>query len=294
MKKKAISLFVATVLAVSLTACGGETGVSSNEENGAVASENSQLSAVEESEMQESEYSEAESEEEESEETQDSYVEADEFVTSAAIEETVLYNDNDVVITASCIEYSNYEVSVNLLIENNSDKDLSFISGSVGYSCNSVNGYMMDTAYLNSDISAGMKANEELSFDISELQIFGINEIADICVGIEIQDEDYNAIYTGPMQILTTAAGEYDYETNTYQNSVSSGLMESLYDCTLDYYATDEIYSSGNVAIRSETMITNSDGETSLMLEVANNGSEVIYAATSDIVLNGFEAYSGT
>lgn len=63
-----------------------------------------------------------------------------EFSETAEIEETVMIDENDIKITATGLKYTSYSVELELDIENNSDKALSFISGSLGYSCNSVNG----------------------------------------------------------------------------------------------------------------------------------------------------------
>ncbi len=49
----------------------------------------------------------------------------------------------------------NKYIRLNLTIENNSDKDLSFTSGSMGYGCNAINGYMIQGGYMNADVSAG-------------------------------------------------------------------------------------------------------------------------------------------
>ena len=66
-----------------------------------------------------------------------------EFQKTAMIEETVLYDAQDVRITATGLSYNNTSVDINLDIENNSNKDLSFTACTLGYSCNSVNGYMI-------------------------------------------------------------------------------------------------------------------------------------------------------
>ena len=66
-----------------------------------------------------------------------------EFKKTATIDETVLVDENGVKITAKELVYGNYAVELTLIIENNSDKDLSFIANSIGYSCNSINGYMV-------------------------------------------------------------------------------------------------------------------------------------------------------
>ena len=85
------------------------------------------------------------------------------FDTSYNIEETVLVDENDVKITATGLTYTEYAVEVNLLIENNSEKDLSIYTGSIGYSPNAVNGYMLG-GYMNADVAAGKKTNETISY----------------------------------------------------------------------------------------------------------------------------------
>lgn len=295
MKKKILALFLSVMLVLSLTACGSGTSDNSDDSDTTEVTDSVSESTEEVTEPAENvSESEADSQDEVLEEENAETIEIAEFQTSATIEETVLYNENNVVITATGLEYSNYEVTVNLLLENNSDEDLKFVSGSVGYSCNSVNGYMCTSAYLYETVSAGMKANEDISFSITELQLFGINEVADISIAIEIEDDEFNEIYTGPMQILTTAADTYDYETDTFLNAVNSGAFEAIYDCTIDYFTTDISVNSEDVQIISEGVLTNADGEITLWLEVENNTDEVIYAVTSNVFVNGLCAYSGT
>ena len=76
-------------------------------------------------------------------------VEPREFKKTATIEETVLVDENGVKITAKELTYGNYAAELTLVIENNSDKDLSFIANSIGYSCNSINGYMVPDLWLS-------------------------------------------------------------------------------------------------------------------------------------------------
>ncbi|MCD8117932.1 MAG: catabolite control protein A [Lachnospiraceae bacterium] len=281
MKEKLFALSLSIMLIFSFAACGNGT------------SDNSESSDTEKASNSATKASEEVTEPDETVSVSEN-TEMDEFLISASIEETVLYDENNVIITATDIEYSNYEVTLNILIENNSDEDLKFISGSAGYSCNSVNGYMCSSGYLYENVSAGMKANEDIDFSITELQLFGINEVADICIAIEIEDDEYNAIYTGPMQVLTTAADTYDYETDTFLNVVNSGVFETIYECTVDYFTTDVAVNSEDVQILSEGVMTNTDNETLLWLEVENNTDEVIYAVTSNVFINGLYAYSGT
>ncbi len=67
-----------------------------------------------------------------------------EFNVDATLAETVLLDEGGVRITANGLSYTAYSVDLELTIENNSGKNLSFVSGSLGDSCNSVNGYMVN------------------------------------------------------------------------------------------------------------------------------------------------------
>ena len=66
------------------------------------------------------------------------------FAPSATIEETVLVDESDVKITATDLSYTKRAVEVNLSIENNTNKNLSFQGGMRNYYCSSINGYMVD------------------------------------------------------------------------------------------------------------------------------------------------------
>lgn len=55
------------------------------------------------------------------------------FSGTGTIEDTVLVDEKNVRITADNLTYSAYQTTMDLLIENNSDQDLSVISGSIGF-----------------------------------------------------------------------------------------------------------------------------------------------------------------
>lgn len=215
------------------------------------------------------------------------------FSEAGTIEETVLVEENDVKIIATDLSYTTYSTDLNLIIENNSEKDLTFVSGSIGYNCNAVNGYMMDGGYLNVDVAAGKKANEKISFSMDELAIYGLNEVADIQVGFDIMDTDFNHWYSEPKQIKTSVADTYDYETDTYKKAITSNGLSSAYGYTVDYYAEDELYNQNGISIISETLVTNKDGEKAIFLEVENNSEEYINGAVTDVAINGLQVYSG-
>lgn len=275
MKQKKMQVFIMmAVMTLSVTACGGEKESSEQ----APKPMEEQAQEPEEREEQPEEDSEVEETEKEQEVI---------FKTDAEIEETVLTNENDIKITATDLSYTDYSVELNLIIENNSDENLSFVTGSVGYSCCAINGYMIDDGYLNADVAAGKKSNEVISFGTEGLLMYGITEIADIQIGFDITDEDFKHEYIDPVQIKTSAADTYDYETDTYRQSISSGIWETCYNCEVDYYAEEELYHEDDMRIVSEALITNSDGEKLFLLELLNESGKLVNGSAKDISING-------
>ena len=191
MKKNILSCLLAIGVLVSLAACGGpavsggdagsstpESGLSQSTPTGAQGQPDETLSL---------------------------------FNVNATLAETVLVDEGGVKITATGLTYTAYSADLGLTIENNSGKDLSFVSGSLGYSCNSVNGYMVDEGYLNCDVANGKKANDVIRFSYEALMAYGIQEIADMEIGFSITDDEYNSTYSGPRALRTSAADTHDY-----------------------------------------------------------------------------------
>ena len=165
-----------------------------------------------------------------------------EFRTDAVLEETVLLDEDGVKITATGLTYTDYEVRVDLTLENNSGKDLSFVVGSMGYSCNSVNGYMIDDGYLNCDVAAGKKASDTISFSYDDLMLYGIDEIADLELGIYTTDPSYHSTYYKPFQLKTSAYETHDYSTDHYQNTITSGAAKHTYGYQMDQFSKEAQY----------------------------------------------------
>lgn len=217
------------------------------------------------------------------------------FAPTATLEETVLVDEGNVKITATGLKYTAYEVKVSLTLENNTDKNLSFRSGTLGYSCNSVNGYMVDGGYLNADVAAGKKSNESVSFDIDELSILGLPDIADIELGFDIADDQHETyLQTGPRQLKTSAADSYDYGADTYRAAILNGGLAKTLGFTVDGDSGELQFDEKGVRVISQTLITNSSGEQVLFVEVENTTGDTVFASVGDVAVNGLGIQSGT
>lgn len=218
----------------------------------------------------------------------------DEFDTNATIEKVTIYNENNIKIIANELTYGNFSAKLSVTFENNTDEDLSFVCGSLGYSVNSVNGWMVNDGYLNCDVTAGQTATETISFNFNALNAYGITSIADIEVGFSIHDTEYNYTYTGPLQIKTSIADKYDYLTNHYQSVITNGAFENRFNCKINYFSDNKLYEKYNICINSVAVMTNSDGEPMVVLEISNNSNEQVYIEVEDIKLNDYSVYDST
>lgn len=266
-QKKVVMVLAMAGMVVSLVSCGGEQNIESGKQDASYETEVSDTKSDKDN------------------------VGIKEFNSDGTIEETVMVDESDIKITATDLKYTDYDVQLNVIIENNGDKDLKFVSGSIGYSCNAINGYMISDGYMNTDVLAGKRANESICFDLDELSIYGITEIADIQVGFEVSDDDYQTIYAGVGQVKTSAADSYDYEVDTFAENLKSGALEKIADCSISYYSDEELYNQSGISIISEALITNKDGEKTIFIEIENNSSELVYGVTSNMILNGLVVY---
>ena len=211
----------------------------------------------------------------------------DMFSSGASIEETVLLDDYDVVITATGLEINNYYVELKLTIENNTDQDLKFRLEE-----SAINGYMQDEAYLYTDVAAGKKAKDSLKFDVDELALMGITEVAVIDLTFSAKDKDYDDYFVAdPVRLETSIAGTYEQPEKSFLRAISSKfMMEEAFAYSVDYLSQKEVFSAEDIRIISETLIE-SDGERTLFLEVENTGKDPRVAAIGYVSVNGLLLY---
>lgn len=147
------------------------------------------------------------------------------------IKETVIFEGNDVVITATGMEKSGNDWNLKLLIENNSSLNLNFCAHAYA-----VNGVMtQNNIYeMYCDVAAGKKANTELEIDGSVLKEYGISEIRciDALFWAYDNDESFKSFDTDQIEI----------QTSLYSKEHDVVVGETIYEedgIKVEYIATD-------------------------------------------------------
>ena len=209
------------------------------------------------------------------------------FKQDATIDETVLIDEEGIKVIAKELKYSKYNASLELTLENNSDKDITIMSGTLGYSCNSVNGIMYSGGYFNCDVKAGKKAKESVSFKYDDLLLYGIDEIAEIELGIYSSPGEFDYTYYPVSQIKTSAAGSDNYDTSAARKALNSSEKMSDKGYTVKYFAEDTLYDVDDVSIISETLFENRDGDSMLLVEAVNNSAYQSRISINSIAING-------
>ena len=180
-----------------------------------------------------------------------------------SIEETVLFDAEGIVVTALEMEegYSGPEIEIQ--VENNSDKKVSVNADSV-----SVNGYLLPYAYFYVDVSAGKKAKDSLCFYEDELEMAGIETIADIQFYIEVTDADsWDEIATSDLITLSTSAAGFEQPVD---------------------YSGEVLYEDNGIKVISKGLWDNDlwDGELVFMIE--NTSGKTVSVYTEDVSVNGY------
>lgn len=181
-----------------------------------------------------------------------------------AIEEMVLIEDQGVKITAKSLEKDSiFGHELLVLIENNTEKNLTVQTRN---SC--INGYMVDTLF-SSDVAAGKKTNDDITFSSTDMELCGIQTVADIELSFHIIDADSWDTYleTPSVRIETTAAEEYEYAFD------DSGV---------------EMYQGNGIRIVGKGSLNDPIFGPSLVLFIENTSEQPITVQTRDTSVNGF------
>ena len=190
--------------------------------------------------------------------------EPDSSMGSLSIDEQVLWEIDGVKVIATGItEDSIWGAQVNLLVENNSDKDIG-----IGADAVIVNDYMIDDL-TSITVTAGNKTNDSVTLFSSCLEAAGIDNIGKVELYLHTFDpETYMTEQSSGCITLTMSGAEtVDTETNI------SGTT---------------LYDEGGVKIVGQYVDESSFWGRSILLYIENNTDKNIIVQNDDLAINGF------
>lgn len=185
-----------------------------------------------------------------------------------AVAETVLYDADGIVVTATGYEDGWMGPEIKVLVENNSTKNVLITTDSV-----SVNGYMMIYASLYAEVAAGKKSNESLTIMSSELDQAGIETVAEMQFYIEISDADsWDSLATSDLITLNTSA---------------AGLEQPVDD------SGDVLYDSNGIKVVCKGLKQDIIWDGTIVFYMENNSGKPITVCAENVSVNGFMEDAG-
>ena len=191
--------------------------------------------------------------------------------TDVSMEEQVLYDEDEVVITAAGISFDDDNMYVELLIENDGDEAVL-----VETVFASVNGYMI-TSEISCDVAARESVTENMSFSTYQLEVSGIDTVAEIEFYLYITNQvTSESEVEGPVTITTSAYGSY-IQTDDDSGTVlydANGIRIILKEFERTTYANENL----NAYLSRKQQY----------LYIENNSGKNIYVETADVTVNGY------
>lgn len=178
------------------------------------------------------------------------------------LEEQVVYDDNDIKVTVTGLTEGYSGMEVKIRVENNTENNI-VLSGDVFI----VNGICMN-GWLYTEVAAGKKANDSITFYFDYLEVAGIEAIATVsCVDAHIVDTDsFDTLFETPFAFETSIADDY------VQKIDDSGEV---------------LFQDAGVTVIYKTMAQNSMGEQVILL-VKNETGKNITVEMDDVSVNGY------
>ena len=209
------------------------------------------------------------------------------FDTSGTISPTVLVDQDGVKITANSIDYADYDLKVEITIDNNSDMDIYVGSNNMGSAWNQINGTMVYDGWIYEEIKAGESVDATMNFRYRTLEIYGINEIADMVLSFDVNDlENYETLFVADGKLETSLKGSHDYDTNYYQGAIINPNIMAKNEYTVENFDDSEIFNVSGVKVSSVAAVKNSSDETALFLEFNNDSPDDYVARILNLKLN--------
>lgn len=184
---------------------------------------------------------------------------------SVSIDKQVIYEGNNIRVTATGLNYDDFlGPSVSVLIENDSNRNITVQTRKT-----SVNGVMVETVF-SSDVAAGKKANDSITFLLSDLKNAAIDIIKDIEFSLHISDTD-------------TWDSITDTQSITLHTTVDASYVQEYDDSGFIAYEDNNI----KIVVKK---LNSSDSfwGSDVYLYIENNSNKDITVQARDVSINGF------
>lgn len=182
--------------------------------------------------------------------------------TEVTIEETVVYDANDIKVTVTGIEESWFGIDLKLLVENNTERNIALSGTDVVVNNVSMGGNM----YIH--VAAGKKAYGTFSLYREELNTAGVGEIAVISTkdAIIMDTDNYETLAQVPFEVVTSLGVDY------VQSLDNSGEV---------------LYEAKGVTVIAKIIADEFYGK-SVILYVENKSDKTVTVQAENVSVNGF------
>jgi len=181
------------------------------------------------------------------------------------IEEVEIYNENNIVVTATKIEEDWMGYGIAVTVKNGSSKNVVVTTDML-----SVNGYMMDGG-LYCDVAAGKNAVESISLYSADLNRAGIETIADVEFYLNVLNSDtFEAVDVSELIKISTSAAE--------------GFEQPVDD------SGDEIYNANDVRVVCKGLKDEIIWDGAVVFYFENNSGRSISIYSENVSVNDFMA----
>ena len=209
------------------------------------------------------------------------------------IEPTVLVDRDGILITATELECKGIKGELKLDIENNSDKDISIISGSMGFNQNAINNYMTNECYINVDVAEGKKAKETITVGSRSNAYMDFTDIASITLAFQVDDDDDTLFYSEPVEIKTSSFDSYDFTDNPFTRGIRDEDIQKSLGYEVKDFKEGELFSLDGLIINDYAVLRKEGKENGVFMEVENTNDSMMVLGVSRLQVNGVDVYYG-
>lgn len=216
------------------------------------------------------------------------------FDTSGTIEPTTILDNDVLTVAVESLEYRNDNAYLKLSFTNNTEGELDVTACTLGYSANYVNDCMVDLGWISCDVPAGETAEDEASFSLQNLQLYGIQKIGVFGLGIRAVNEDYDEVFKDMVEVATSLNGTEGIDSSTFVGAIDNpALLKKLEGKAEPVSSIASDLDGTGLEITAAYLLTNKDDEITVATEIRNNTDETLVVQTKNITIDGTTAYEG-